>query len=158
VEPYSGEICTDVFISLQTCFSGDTTPPPPLNIPVSPTVSQEMAELEAVRLFSGLPILRPTRECEEAILPFLCLSMFGLCDTSDVFHTILRGQCLELRDNICADVWRGAIAILGPDALPVCEELADISDDCVGKYRISHRGQGRIGAIKFDNIRCTISL
>lgn len=132
VEVYTGEVCREAFTSLQTCFSGVSSPPPPLNIPRPVDIPQEMSELEAVGLASGLPILNPSPECSEAILPFLCLSIFSLCDANNRSHTILRADCLELRDDICADVWRAAIVILGPDALPICEELPDIDDNCIG--------------------------
>ena len=133
VEVYTGEVCRDELRSLQTCFSGVISPPPALNIPSPTTIPQEMSEMEAVGLANGLPILNPSPECAEAIIPFLCLSIFSVCDANNRSHTILRADCLELRDDICADVWRGAVAILGPGALPICEELPDIEDNCVGK-------------------------
>ena len=128
VEAYNGTVCREAITSLQVCFSGVTAP---LNIPS--IADQEMGELEAMMLLGGLSFLNPSPQCREAIVPFFCLSIFGLCDADDSFHTILREDCVELRDDICADQWREAMGFLDPGVLPICEELPDISDECVGK-------------------------
>jgi len=131
VEAYSGEVCRDELTSLQTCFSGVTSPPPALNTILQ--MDQQTAEENAMSLVNGLPFLRPSEECMEAIVPFLCLAIFPLCDSNNNLHTILREDCLNLRDSFCVDLWNEAMAILGPGVLPVCEELPDINDECIGE-------------------------
>ena len=84
-------------------------------------------------LVNGLSLANPSEECFEAIIPFLCLALFPLCDSDNNLRTILREDCLSLRDDICVEIWRGATQILGPGVLPICEELPDISRECIGK-------------------------
>lgn len=130
VQLYTGTFCRDVLPSLQTCFSGVTSPPAALNIPS--LVDQEAGEAIAARLLGGLASLGPSQECREPIIPFICLSIFGLCDVNNRFHSILMDDCLELRDNLCPNEWIGATRVF-PGLLPICENLPDITDDCVGK-------------------------
>ena len=127
VLPYAGEVCKDTLTSLQTCFSGEAST---LNIPT--IVDQETSEMDAQSLMSGLNFLQPTEECREAIVPFICLFTFKLCDSSSHLHTVLRADCLTLRDGICADEWRQAEGFLGDGVLPVCEDLPDNVAECVG--------------------------
>ena len=131
---YSGEVCREVFSSLQTCFSGEmSTTTPALNIPS--LVDQEAGERDAMNLVNGLSFLNPSPQCREAIIiPFLCLYIFTLCDSSNNLHTTSRDDCLELRDNICAEEWSQAVGLLGPGVLPLCEDLPDITDECIGKF------------------------
>ena len=93
---YSGEVCRDEPMSLQMCFSGVTSP---LNIPSS--IDQQTRENDAMSLVNGLSFLNPSQQCSEAIMPFLCLSIFCLCDSNNTLHTILRQDCLDVRDDVC---------------------------------------------------------
>ena len=75
------------------------------------------------------------------IKPFLCLSIFPLCDNEDNVHTILKETCVELRNRTCAREWIAATALLNSfnlQNLPVCEKLPDVSDECIGKIFINH--------------------
>ena len=107
------------------------SPPATLNIP--PLIDQQEGESDARTFASGLNFLNPppSPECREAILPFLCLSIFQLCDSSHQLHSIVRGECLRLRDSICIEQWRQAEAFLGAGVLPVCEDLPDTIDNCI---------------------------
>ena len=130
VESYSGEICRNELTSLQLCFFGATTSSQVLNIPTS--IPQESSESDAMLLVDGLSnILTPSEECLAAIVPFLCLSLFPLCDPDNNLRTISREDCLSLRDEICVDTWRLAARVLGPGVLPICEELPDVSNGCI---------------------------
>ena len=131
VAPYSGEICAEFLTPLQACFS-DTSPPAPLNIPSA--VDQQQGETDAIRLLNGLFFLNPSPECLETVRPFLCLHVFGLCDSRDNFHTTLREECLRLRDGVCSAEWIAAMSLLPPEALPVCEDLQDSTEECIGKF------------------------
>ena len=133
VSEYSGEVCRDELMSLQICFSGVASPPPPLNIPSS--IDQQTEESDAMRLVNSL---NPSQQCSEAIMPFLCLYTFSLCDSSNTLHTILRQDCLDIRDDVCTREWSQAIAFLGDGVLPVCEDLPDVIENCTGKYNAGH--------------------
>ena len=130
VVTYSGEVCREVFISLQRCFSGVTSLSRALNIPS--LINQQMGERDAMNLVNGLTFLNPSPQCRESIMPFLCLFVFSLCDSSNNLHTTLRKDCLDLRDDICAEEWIQAVGFFGDGVLPFCEDLQDITDDCIG--------------------------
>ena len=129
VSEYSGEVCRDELMSLQMCFSGVTSP---LNIPLS--IDQQTRENDAMSLVNGLSFLNPSQQCSEAIMPFLCLSIFSLCDSNNTLHTILRQDCLDVRDDLCAREWSQTVAFLGDGVLPICEDLPDVIGDCTGKF------------------------
>ena len=139
VTVYSGDICKNELLSLQTCFSGVTSPSPALSIPSS--IDQETGESVAMRLVKGLSFLNSSQQCQEAVIPFLCISIFNLCDSSNTLHTALREDCLHIRDDVCVTEWSTAVEFLGADVLPVCEELPDdITVECTGKWNFSlHR-------------------
>ena len=130
VTAYSGDICRDELLSLQTCFSGVTSPPPALNIPSS--IDQETGENDIMSLVNGLSLLRPSQQCREAILPFICTFIFNLCDNNNTLHTILREDCLHIRDDVCAEVWQIAVSADDQVLLPVCEDLQEITVECIG--------------------------
>ena len=130
VAVYSGEVCKDVFTSLQTCLSGRMSPPPALNVPS--LIDQQSGERDVVSLVNALSALDPNPQCMEAIKPFLCVSVFKLCDSSNQLHTVLREDCLALRDDVCADIWD----FFDAGVLPVCENLPSATNDCTGKSNI----------------------
>ena len=114
------------------CFSGVSSPPPALN--VLSTINQQQGEIDATQFLNGLPLLNPTTECLEELTPFICLHIFGLCDTSGNLHTSLRGDCLKIRDSVCPSQWAVAMSVLPPGTLPVCEDLPDVTEECIGEY------------------------
>jgi hypothetical protein len=105
---------------------------PPLQVNIPSLTNQEEGERNARTLVNGLSFFSPSPECREAITPFLCLYIFTLCDSDNHLRTILREDCLELRENICADVWSLAVGVLPTGVLPVCENLLDITEECIG--------------------------
>ena len=129
VEPYSGEVCRDHLISLQLCFFDATASSSALNIPTS--ISQDSSEEQAKILVTGLSFLNPSDECLGAILPFLCLALFPLCDPDNYLRIISRTDCLSLRDEICVDTLRMADQFLEATVFPTCEDLPDISNECI---------------------------
>ena len=131
VSEYSGEVCRDELTSLQMCFSGVTSPPPALNIPS--VIDQQTGESDIMRFVNGFSSLSSDQQCSEAIMPFLCLSVFNLCDSSSTLYTITRQDCIDLRDGVCTREWSQAIGLFGPGVLPACEDLPDDNDDCIGK-------------------------
>ena len=117
--------------SLQICFSGT---PSPLTIPSA--TDQQQGEADMMQLTWGLQFLDPSPECEERIRPFLCLHIFGLCDSNSTHHTTLRQECTELRDDVCAMEWSTAVNFLPVGTLPVCESLPDLTDMCTNGWSI----------------------
>ena len=107
-----------------------TSPPSALNIPS--LVDQQIGEMDARTLVIGLSLLDPSPQCSKAVIPFLCLSIFPLCDSSSNLRTVIREDCLELRNGICAEEWSQAVEFLGDGILPVCEDLPDVMEECVG--------------------------
>ena len=128
VTAYSGDICRYELLALQTCFSGVTSPA--LDIPSS--IDQETGESDAVRLVNSLSSFNSSQQCQEAIMPFLCISIFNLCDSSNTLHTITREDCLYIRDDVCTSEWSMTVKFLGADVLPVCEDLPDNNVECIG--------------------------
>ena len=123
---YSGELCKAELASLQVCFSGIASP---LTIPSS--LDQQQGETNISRLAVGLRLLSPSPECEMSIKPFLCLHVFGLCGSDTAHYTTTRQMCTELRDDLCVTEWSTAAGFLGPEVVPVCETLPDVSVECV---------------------------
>jgi hypothetical protein len=99
-------------------------------------IDQETGERDAMLLVGIFFLFNPNPQCREAISPFLCLYTITLCDSSNNLHTILREDCLELRDDICAEEWIRVAEFLGGGVLPVCEDLPDITDECSIGIRI----------------------
>jgi hypothetical protein len=93
---------------------------------------QETGEGTARQLMDGIAFLSPSEQCVEALVPFACLFVFQLCDSKGHLHTVLRKDCLELRDDICAAEWNQAVTFLGNEILPVCEDLPNRMDECIG--------------------------
>lgn len=133
---YSGRVCREELTSLQQCYSGFS--PSPLIIPSA--INQQDTENDASSLLTeGLPLLNPSQECMDIIRPLICLHLFGLCDTNNDLREPVMETCLDVRDNICTREWSVALMFLGPGVLPVCEELPDQRDECIGKNLINSR-------------------
>ena len=125
ISPYSGQLCDSELSSLQTCYSG--SPDTPVTVPT--VIDQNQGEFNMRSLIIGLRFLNPSPECKKRVMPFVCLHLFGLCDSGGDYRTTLRETCVELRDNICAAEWNLAAEFL-PEVLPVCEDLRDEADEC----------------------------
>ena len=65
-------------------------------------------------------IAESSPECEEAVLPFLCLYLFGLCDSNETLYQPSSVDCVTISTVVCAREWIAATNILGQDALPQC--------------------------------------
>ena len=128
VETYSGEVCRNTLTALQACYSNEKSA---LSIPTS--IDQEDTEDLANLLVNGLQFFFASQECIEAAEPFICLTLFPLCDSDNIMRTVSRDDCVSLRD-ICGSAFRQAELLLGPSSLPNCEKLPDIIDECNGKY------------------------
>ena len=128
---YTGEVCFDELRMNQQCYSEQVDNNMIIRIPNE--TNQAASELTVSRLIQGLPLLSPSPECEETIKPFLCLYLFGSCDTDNQLHQATQADCLRLRDGVCAQEWALAERFLGPGVLPDCDTLIKEGDSCQGK-------------------------
>ena len=135
---YSGESCSDELTMLQSCHATQTDVP----VRIPSDTNQEEAEATAKRLLQGLPLLSPSPECEAAIRPFLCLYLFGSCDSaSNQAHQATQAECERMRDDVCVREWTLAEQFLGQGVLPECSTLyndEDVppKDECLGKVQV----------------------
>ena len=132
---YTGEICLDHLAKLQSCYASQVDVHVPVRIPHD--TNQGEAESTATRLLHGLPLLFPSPECEAAITPFLCLYLFGSCDTDNQSQRVTQAECKKMRDDVCAREWALAERFLGEGVLPECgalynQEGVSPKDECQG--------------------------
>ena len=66
----------------------------------------------------------------DAIEPFLCLYLIGLCDNSEQLYLPSADECRSIRNDICRREWEQFLGILGPGSLPQCDSLPDSSLRC----------------------------
>ena len=127
---YSGATCRAELQAYQECFSAGSAGSNG-DILIRSDINQETVETDAELLIeSGLSFLNPSAECVAAIRPFLCLYLFGVCDSSSQLLQVSSSECVDLRDDICATEWSAAVGFLGPRSLPVCEDLpTQIADE-----------------------------
>ena len=90
-------------------------------------------EQQAQQLLTGLQLLTPTPECRAVVEPFLCLYIFGLCDSSGELYLPSSGECETLTTETCVREWMMAVSLLGGDQLPQCNSLPASSVVCPGK-------------------------
>ena len=102
-------------------------------IPVS--TNQEALEQTARTAIVGLPLLSQSPECSEIAQPFLCFSIFGLCDNhSRELYLPSSQQCTTVTEEICTEEFVAAGAILGSNQLPQCDEFPAVAENqgCTG--------------------------
>ena len=129
---YRGEVCKNELKEWQECFSGPQTVGTNQSIHIASNIDQEeMEEMASLFLGTGLLILRPSPECEAAIRPFLCLHLFGTCDTDNQFRHTSMVDCVRIRDEVCPQEWVQAVGFLGEGVLPDCEELSMKQVECI---------------------------
>ena len=126
-EVYEGEVCLNELAKWQQCFS----PGPEPNIIYLPSdINQEEAEGTATGLVDSLGPLLLSPECETAIRSFLCLYLFGSCDSDNQQHRGTQENCESLRDGACASEF---IRAQGLCLLPNCNDL-QYEKECQGSY------------------------
>ena len=74
---YTQPTCQEFLLPLQSCLPDRLSS---RDVYISAT-NQEAVEAQASELVSGLDLLGPSPECRAAVQPFLCLYLFGLCDS-----------------------------------------------------------------------------
>ena len=122
---YRGKTCKNVLQIQQACLTGRGDSQ---EVYIPQDINQEKMELQAHQLLTvGLSFLQTSAECEAAVQPFLCLYLFGLCDSgSGQVYQPSFTECVTLMTMTCAREWQVAINTqLGQTLLPSCESLPD---------------------------------
>ena len=117
-------------MELQTCYASHNFKSM-ARIPSD--TNQEEAEATAMRLLQGLPLLSPSPECEAAIRPFICLYLFGSCDSErNQARRVTQKDCEMMRDDVCSREWALGEQYLGQGVLPDCSTLPNqrLEDKC----------------------------
>ena len=141
-ERYTGQHCLSALKSLQGCLSGEDNA---TDIFISGNVDdQSLLEEEIGSLLFSLNLyINPSDECESRIIPFFCLSVFGLCGENGDYQPTA-ADCSDIRDNICKSEWQRANFLLesiGQPPLPDCSSFMSegLNTNCSSKYYCSDR-------------------
>ena len=84
--------------------------------------------------------ISPSPECRAAVEPFLCLYLFGLCDSSGVAYGPSSEECVFISTDVCASEWSQANSLLiqvGRSPLPECTSFPSTATDISGKLAVS---------------------
>ena len=139
---YRGEACREELLARQSCLTGGGE-----EVHIPQDINQEETELQANQLLTvGLSFLQTSAECEAEVRPFLCLYLFGLCDSgSGQVYQPSFSECVTLMTKTCATEWQAAVGTqLGRSLLPSCESLPDdqagpeICDHMNGTVSVNH--------------------
>ena len=124
---YEGRVCLSELTQWQQCFS-----PQADAVYIPSNTNQREAEATADFLLPRLPLLSPSPECEAAIRPFLCLYLFGSCDSDNNPRQVTQASCIRLRDDVCAQEFVLAERFVGQGVLPICDDLLQQEEECQG--------------------------
>ena len=134
---YTQAACQDYLLTLQGCLpdrqsSGD--------VYVSVTDLVE-TERQVNGLLNNLnTFIGPSPGCRAAVEPFLCLYLFGLCDSSGVAYEPSFEECVFISTDICASEWAQANILLtlgGLSPLPECTSFQSTATDVSGKHAVT---------------------
>ena len=132
---YEGLQCREILKSFQSCLSGQENDS---FIYISDYVSDQATREEEIgTLLYGLDtFIKPSHECREKVVPFLCLFTFGLCQNGINYWPTI-DECVDIRDVTCKSEWSRASDLLSSlgQQLPDCNTLGNsgITSECVGK-------------------------
>ena len=127
ISVYEGQICLSELTRWQQCFSPQSN----AKVYVPSDVDQHGAEDTANTLLRNLQFLSFSTECVSAIRPFLCLYLFGSCDSNNQSHQVTQTNCETLRNDVCAREWALAEGIV---ILPNCDKLIREKEECQGIF------------------------
>ena len=130
-EIYTGSICREALQTQQSCLL-DRNTSSDIFIAVDPASSQSSKEGQASLFIQGLPLLGPGPECMKVVVPFLCLNIFPLCDSSSSLHQPSSEGCREITEDICAREFQTAAMFATEEQLPQCQLLPDTALKCNG--------------------------
>ena len=102
-------MCLEDLTSWQSCLpeQGNTTS----EILISSSVDQELAELQAVMLFTGLGLVGTSAVCEREFRSFWCLLLFGVCDGNNLNRLPSFELCNSLQTDTCYDLIQFAASV-----------------------------------------------
>ncbi len=131
-------MCQDVIRTFhKSCHPGSS----PLNttdVYISPR-GQTQQVLEGI-LSAGLIVVSPSPQCEEVIVPFLCLYYLRPCDGGgEVTYRPSVEDCVTVSTEICPREWAVADYLLSNlgESLPSCDDFESeqsLQCDVIGKY------------------------
>ena len=136
---YTQDACQDYLLTLQGCLpnrQGNR------DVYVSVTDQVETEGQVNLLLNSLRNFIRPSCECRAAVEPFLCLYLFGLCDSSGVAYEPYFEECVFISTDVCASEWARANNLLiqvGRSPLPECASFPSTATDISGKHAVSQR-------------------
>ena len=119
---YTGAACQNHLLTLQSCVLDRQSRS---YVYVSAT-DQEEKERQAVQILDGLTTLGATPECRAVAEPFICLYLFGLCDSSGMVYAPSYVECVLISTDVCASEWAMAnrfLPLLGLPSLPECRSF-----------------------------------
>ena len=105
---YTGAVCREYLQAQQVCLTGVGDD----DIFIPMREHQQKLETQAMQFLAGLQLLTPSENCSEAIVPFICFSIFGLCDNStrELYLPSLK-DCNVLM-NTCAPEFELAMSLM----------------------------------------------
>ena len=115
---YTQPTCQEFLLSRQSCLPDRLSS---RGVYISAT-NQEAVEAQANELLSNLDLLSPSPQCRGAIQPFLCLYLFGLCDSRGTAYQPTFEECVLISTDVCESEWATASSFLAlrGSSLPEC--------------------------------------
>ena len=134
---YTQDACQDYLLTLQGCLPNRQSSS---DVYVS-AIDQVETEGQVNLLLNGLrDFVRPSPECQAAVEPFLCLYLFGLCDSSGVAYGPSFEECVFISTDVCASEWSRANSLLiqvGLSPLPECASFPSTATDISGELAVT---------------------
>ena len=134
---YTQPTCQEHLLPLQGCLPDRLSS---RDVYISAT-NQEAVEAQASELLSGLDLLGPSPECRAAVQPFLCLYLFGLCDSRSTAYLPTFEECILISTDVCESEWATAnsfLSLRGLPSLPVCTSFPSTASAISGNRFFSH--------------------
>ena len=130
---YTQSACREDLLSLQGCLPDRLGS---RDVYISAT-DQEAVEAQANNLLNNLDLLNPSPECRTAVQPFLCLYLFGLCDSRGAAYQPTFEECVLISTGVCATEWDTAnsfLRTLGLPSLPGCTSFPSTTSSLSGNW------------------------
>ena len=99
------------------------------------TMSNNDVQEEQILEFLGL--LRRfssqlSEQCSAVVMPFICQYVYPPCDGDGSPLLITEEQCINIRDDVCANEWRFALNLDQGSLLPTCEDFGGVDNSSAG--------------------------
>ena len=134
---YTQDACQHYLLTLQACLPNRQSSS---DVYVSVTDQVETEGQVNLLLNSLRNFIRPSPECRAVVEPFLCLYLFGLCDSSGVAYEPSFEECVFISTGVCASEWARANNLLiqvGQSPLPECASFPSTTTDISGTLAVS---------------------